>query len=961
MAKKNQVYIDVVIDDKGTTKRVAVNAKQLGIELEKTGVGADKAAKGTDQLNKNSQTLNRNLKGTGKQSSNTTKNFSKMQQGMGGLVGAYATLAAQIFAVSAAFQFLQSAAQLKNLTAGQEALGAATGTAYKTITSSVIEATEAQLGFLEASQAVSIGTAAGLTASQLTDLATAAKNTSAALGRDLTDSFNRLIRGVTKAEPELLDELGIILRLDTATRKYAQAVGQSVGDLTAWQRTQAVANDVLEQAESKFGMMEALMDQDALALNQFARSFDELVNSLKEGVLEKLAPIFRFLTDNTMGLVAALSLVALPIIKGIIPSMDEWQESSKKKAKQSKRAAKDYGKQIDEQVEALRRLNMAEEEAAAIAQATADRKGTARGADVDFMTGTGGSQQAAADTLRDAEAQMKKHGEIRRGVLQGYNKAELQDMRRSYDMRVAATVGANKKIQAIHNETTIKFKKNVLIMKREWALFTSWMAKTARKTAGVIDKAFSAMAWIGMISLLISAGQSLWEYLFPKPAQQKAAEDAIESLTDKYEQLAGEMQNAANVRKNMAVGGQGAVIEGKQLASLDPKDFIEQVDRLQGFKGMDGVTELQEGMLEVMNAAADINPKFKQLEGNIKNFAGPVSRELKTSLIESSAETIDLGQRIDQLPQSLSRADKAYTTMIQSMIKPTGAETLITQEAKNIETLEQNLIEATKVRKTRSNEILAMGVIENQFYKDQQAIVEKIKKDPAAFGKDDARDQLLAATSLGEISYHNYKTILMGLGIEKKITQEQYNQVKGREAIIEQLWKSLDAEEAVEDLLEGREGRLSNIAEWHKNMKKTILDRGTEEAKSIRSQTLGLTITGKLVNLKHQEFNIGKRLWKAEDKHEQAIAILRDAKVKAGSEEAQLKDENVIAAQRAVDEAKNELEVQKAIKEVAQAKLDFQRSQLEMQNEYLGQLAAEKNEVAAIARARSAAAHKAKM
>ena len=122
MAKKNQVYIDVVIDDKGTTKRVAVSAKALGIELEKTGIGADKAAKGTDQLNKNSQTLNRNLKGTGKQSSNTTKNFSKMQQGMGGLVGAYATLAAQVFAVSAAFQFLQSAAQLKNLTAGQEAL-----------------------------------------------------------------------------------------------------------------------------------------------------------------------------------------------------------------------------------------------------------------------------------------------------------------------------------------------------------------------------------------------------------------------------------------------------------------------------------------------------------------------------------------------------------------------------------------------------------------------------------------------------------------------------------------------------------------------------------------------------------------------------------------------------------------------------------------------------------------------
>ena len=45
-------------------------------------------------------------------------------------------------------------------------------------------------------------------------LGTREAGVSIALGRDVTDSFNRLVRGVTKAEPELLDELGIILRLD---------------------------------------------------------------------------------------------------------------------------------------------------------------------------------------------------------------------------------------------------------------------------------------------------------------------------------------------------------------------------------------------------------------------------------------------------------------------------------------------------------------------------------------------------------------------------------------------------------------------------------------------------------------------------------------------------------------------------------------------------------------------------
>ena len=37
---KNKVYIDVVVDDKGTTKRVAINSKKLGIALDKTAESA---------------------------------------------------------------------------------------------------------------------------------------------------------------------------------------------------------------------------------------------------------------------------------------------------------------------------------------------------------------------------------------------------------------------------------------------------------------------------------------------------------------------------------------------------------------------------------------------------------------------------------------------------------------------------------------------------------------------------------------------------------------------------------------------------------------------------------------------------------------------------------------------------------------------------------------------------------
>ena len=60
-----KVYIDVIIDDKGTTKKVAVDSKELGA--------------GLDKASKSSGTFNRNMKGVTNQSSNASKNFSKMK------------------------------------------------------------------------------------------------------------------------------------------------------------------------------------------------------------------------------------------------------------------------------------------------------------------------------------------------------------------------------------------------------------------------------------------------------------------------------------------------------------------------------------------------------------------------------------------------------------------------------------------------------------------------------------------------------------------------------------------------------------------------------------------------------------------------------------------------------------------------------------------------------------------
>ncbi|MAC71692.1 MAG: hypothetical protein CMP84_16010 [Gammaproteobacteria bacterium] len=298
----NKVFIDVVIDDKGTTKRIAVEANKLGAALDTTG--------------KSARTADRNLKGAAQTSANGTKNFSKMAQGIsGGLVPAYATLAANIFAVTAAFSFFKSAADLRVVQESQENFAKSTGTSLSLLTSRIQEATDGVLTFQEAAQAVSIGTASGLNSEQLTGLAKVAKNASLALGRDLSDSFDRLVRGATKAEPELLDELGIILRLETATEKYGTALNKNAKDLTAYQRTQAVVNEILEQGNQKFDDLGGQVNKVA----KLGKAFNDLLKNIK-GALNPIAEFFAgALSNNVLALAGAFTLLGQGVLKAIVP------------------------------------------------------------------------------------------------------------------------------------------------------------------------------------------------------------------------------------------------------------------------------------------------------------------------------------------------------------------------------------------------------------------------------------------------------------------------------------------------------------------------------------------------------------------------------------------------------------------------------------------------------------------
>ena len=921
MAKKNQVFIDVVVDDKGTTKRVAVNAKKLGLELDKAGVASDKTTKNTEKLNKSNKDLDRNLRGTAKMTSNSTKEFSKMQQGMGGLVGAYATLAAQVFAVSAAFQFLQVASDFRNLISGQEALGAVTGVAYKTITENIIAATDAQIQYGEAARAAAIGTAAGVSASQLTDLANAAKNASFALGRDLTDSFNRLIRGVTKAEPELLDELGIILRLETATEKYARSIGKTREELNAFERTQAVANDVLAQAERKFGAIEELMDPNAAALNQFTKSFDDLIKSFQVGVIGGLTPILQFLTQNTTALVATLTLLSLPILKAILPSMRAWRDESKLAAEESKQMASTYRASLDKMTADLADSQAARQAIAdkAAKQAAKDIKAQGSkvpaGGGLAFLMGEGGSQGAAARILKGARKQFDDFGRITTGALEGYNEQQLKNLENSYNKKAAVARSTTAKITGFWDRSTARILNGWNRLGIGWNKVMGGLQTAAAATAVAVNAIFAVTAIIGAISLVISGFTSLLSILGLTNKELERQEKLIEGMSGRYDTLIEEIVRARKAREELLAGTQITSNIGQTLQSIDIPKFLSDAATLRTLdENADGFEEFEERVQKVAVELGNIDPRFKSLGVSILNNKA-VTFEAAQGYQQVANELIDLGQTVDGLPEKFNEFDKAVQGLTKSLVKNSPLQAVIKTGESLEKDLQTNFLEAQKKYEDQNAALIKQNNLRN----------EQRKRDKEAFG-----DDIKGLEEFNKLTFEAQRRRRVGL--IGNIGSEQVRGLRSPQEI-----KNMeDAKEAARALRKEREDELKLQRRYNITVGKFEEKRveAQEKLNALREKSTellnaGVSAQGKLDNLAQRELANQEKL-------EKARQVARDAELAVIQAEKSSKTPEEIQQQKDLkDIADSRLRLAERQNTVEAARIAAKRIELELERDLL--------------------------
>ena len=325
----NEVKLTIRVGDDGSLDVVAKKSKKAAKETENL-------QKTTEKTRRTREKFHKGEKGVAGATANSTKAFSKMRDSMTGstgLVSAYAILASNVFAATAAFNALRRAAQIEQLEQGLRLVGAAAGANLPDIAKGLKEITGNAISSEQAMRSTALAVSSGFRSDQLRDLTKVAKGASIALGRDMGDALDRLVRGTAKLEPEILDELGIMVRLDDAVSDYADRLGIAEGNITQFDRRQAFLNATIEQGLKKFEDLSKGIDPnpyDKLA-SALADLQKNLINALTG--FTGFSKSIEFASRNLGSLTAVATTLGLSVTRGVAPGIFNMADASAAAAK----------------------------------------------------------------------------------------------------------------------------------------------------------------------------------------------------------------------------------------------------------------------------------------------------------------------------------------------------------------------------------------------------------------------------------------------------------------------------------------------------------------------------------------------------------------------------------------------------------------------------------------------------
>jgi hypothetical protein len=226
------------------------------------------------------------------------------------VVAGLATTAFEVF--SKAMEMSQEAAQMQRLADAGKEMASQFGGNMDLIIEKVKEASHGTVSEMDiiasANKAMMLGL--GADANQLANLMEIAAFRGRAMGLSTTQAFDDIVRGIGRASPMILDNLGIVISAKETYDAYAEQIGKSASELTKAEKTQALLNAVLASGNDMLEKAGGLAEDNASSFERWNAELENTKNFITGTLLpmERLADMgsdllvtFRELADNGFG------------------------------------------------------------------------------------------------------------------------------------------------------------------------------------------------------------------------------------------------------------------------------------------------------------------------------------------------------------------------------------------------------------------------------------------------------------------------------------------------------------------------------------------------------------------------------------------------------------------------------------------------------------------------------------
>ena len=86
-----------------------------------------------------------------------------------------------------------------------------------------------------------------------------------------------------------------------------------------------IFNNINSIYETKFKDLGGEVNQVA----RLGKAFDDIINTIKVALVNGLTPVLQFLSNNVTSLVSLFGLLALPLVRSVLPTLDAFGEAAK--------------------------------------------------------------------------------------------------------------------------------------------------------------------------------------------------------------------------------------------------------------------------------------------------------------------------------------------------------------------------------------------------------------------------------------------------------------------------------------------------------------------------------------------------------------------------------------------------------------------------------------------------------